>query len=138
VHSTRKRGRFTDVLFAFKPATSKAVIEDFEKGIYTKRALGVCRRSIDRTYEKLNDKEIPVYYSWVPDYERWVAPEYSKHLEKIILIRNQYVNEETGSIFCRSAGLTEPDLNSPCQQLDLELKNDSITYIRLYEAWYGI
>jgi len=29
-----------------------------------------------------------------------------------------------GSIFCRSAGLTEPDLNSPYQQLDLELKND--------------
>ena len=79
---------------------------------------------VHRTYEKLNDKEIPVYYSWLPDYERWVAPEYSKHLEKIILIRNQYVNEETGSIFCRSAGLTEPDLNSPYQQLDLELKND--------------
>ena len=120
-----------------KPVLSHVCMPNLS-GIYTKRALGVCRRSIDRTYEKLNDKEIPVYYSWLPDYERWVAPEYSKHLEKIILIRNQYVNDETGSIFCRSAGLTEPDLNSPCQQLDLELKNDSITYIRLYEAWYGI
>ena len=135
-YSTKKEklSRFNDILFAFKPSANETILNDFDQNVYITRGIGTCRFPIVRAFEKFNDQVTPVHSAWLSDYDRLIAPKYAEYLQKVILIRDLLKDEETGLIFCRNAGLTDPDLSGPCQKVDVKLQNDSVTYLQ-YETW---